>query len=65
MLADYDEAPGWPALATPVRQDDTVIMPRLPRMATRLNALDRHTRYRHRIGNERRREKYWAAKGAT
>lgn len=53
---------GWPQEPLPVRKDATTLFPRLPRMVTRKNALDRHTRYRIRIGNERRREKYRLAK---
>jgi hypothetical protein len=65
VIADYDEASGWPAEATPVHHDPTPLLGRLPRMATRLCALDRHARYRHRRGNERRRELYRAAKEAA
>lgn len=64
MTFDYSDEPGWPAEPTRVYVDTFVIMPRLPRMATRLCALDRHTRYRIRSGNQRRREAYAAKRAA-
>lgn len=64
MAIDYCDEVGWPAESTRVYADSSVIMPRLPRMATRLCALDRHTRYRQRRGNERRRELYAARRAA-
>lgn len=49
LCCDCSEClPGFPAKALPVRQDDEVYLPRLPRMVTRQHALDRHTRYRAR-----------------
>lgn len=48
MLLDNGDEFGWPQEPLPVRPDETVLLPRLPRMITRLNALDRHARYRER-----------------
>jgi hypothetical protein len=44
----YDCTPGFPASPGRVYQDSATLMPRLPRMVSRLHALDRHTRYRAR-----------------